>query len=66
MRNLGLLLVSVGIFWFVFELTAPGTLPDFGMNTLVLSGLGLAVGIVVLWLDERARQRRKWKSVRRR
>lgn len=65
-RALGGFLIVGAILWLVFELNSPGLLPSFGMDPLVLSASGLVVGIVVVWLDEKARERRRWKPVRRR
>ena len=61
MRTLAALLLAFGVIHLAFTFSAPGLLPDFGFDALVLGGGSLVVGIVLLMIDENARNRRKWK-----
>ena len=62
MRSLSMLLLVAGVIYLAFSFSAPGLLPDFGMDPFVLAGGALAAGIVLLMIDENGRSRRKWKA----
>jgi len=62
MRTLSVALIAGGMFWFIVELISPGILPRVaGSDNLSVVALG--VGLILLWLSERDRQRRKWKGL---
>ncbi|MDX1382406.1 MAG: hypothetical protein R3190_02125, partial [Thermoanaerobaculia bacterium] len=56
------LLIVVGIVYVTFAFTAPGLLPDFGMDPFFLGGGVFGVGFVLLLIDEKGRHRRRWKT----
>jgi hypothetical protein len=62
MRALALILIVGGMLWMIFELLAPGLLPAVG-SPLSLTLIAMGVGVVLLWLDERGRQSRRWKGI---
>jgi membrane associated rhomboid family serine protease len=62
MRALSLILIVGGMLWMIFELFSPGLLPSVG-SPLSWSLAAMGGGLVLLWLDERGRQQRRWKGL---
>lgn len=61
MRGLGAILIVAGVLYFVFEISAPGLLPELPVDAFVGSAVAVVVGIVLVFIDEVQRNRRKWK-----
>ena len=62
MRELGIVLILAGMLWMIFELFSPGLLPSFP-SSQSLSFLAIGAGLILLWLSERGRKRRRWKGL---
>lgn len=62
MKGLGVILIAVGMLWFIFELVSPGFLPRVA-GSQALAVVALGAGILLLWLGELARQRRQWRGL---
>jgi hypothetical protein len=64
-RVLGLILLSTGLLSFIFTLSGVRLLPP-QISSPEIAVIALAAGILLVWLGERASQRRKWKGLDRR
>ncbi len=61
MRGLGAILIVAGMLYIVFEISAPGLLPELPFDVFIGGGVAVVVGIVLVFIDEVQRNRRKWK-----
>ena len=62
MRALGALLLAAGLLSFIFTLSGVRLLPE-RISSPELAVIALGAGVVLVWLSERGRQRRRWKGL---